>query len=108
MKGVMTLALFHCVGGYCDPTCVYGECTEGDVCKCNPGYKGEVCDESGMLISSLLFYMSILNQLIPGKVLVTFNFSLGEGMPVCMGTQNAICIRAEGEGGKGRGRRIGY
>lgn len=58
MKGVMILVLFHCVGGYCDPPCVHGECTAGDVCRCNPGYKGEACDESGMLISSLLYYMS--------------------------------------------------
>lgn len=43
--------LFHyahiLTGGFCDPSCVHGQCTQGGLCSCSAGYKGEACDQSG-------------------------------------------------------------
>jgi len=40
----LTTLLYECNHPVCSPSCVYGECVDPNVCNCDIGYTGDVCD----------------------------------------------------------------
>ena len=46
--GIVVIAPHHSISVVCNPECGHGLCVENDTCSCDLGYKGRLCNESGI------------------------------------------------------------